>query len=376
MRPKIFVSSVIEGFNEYRQSAKQGIIECGGDPILVEDCPGLPISPRNICLDGVASSDIYVVIIGHRGGWIAPSGKLVVEEEFEEARKCKLPIIAFIEDVTRDHEAELLVRKITDYVNGLFRSTFTSPDELKLKIVKSLEPIIENFRIPKMDSSLVEEKIRNPQEIYSESVLRVVFAPERDDVLIDPVSIDSEEFMQELYSIGHLSDVKLFSYKAAKDEEIGVNEIIIMQSKERGRNQIFETVRLEISTHGLICIDMNVTGERPNNEDYGLSSGMTITEEDIMNGLRKSFGFAYKFYSSKDPYLRFDRSFFNCSLSGIEYKALIPKPIKQNSMQIPWRQDKIVTAFDKPRLLSRQDLLNSKKEINTALTMFRRKLKK
>lgn len=79
--PRVFVSSVIDGFQPYREAARKGIKAAGGEPVLVnEDFPSLPKSFRNACLDAVVSSDIYLAIIGERAGWRAPSGKLVVVE--------------------------------------------------------------------------------------------------------------------------------------------------------------------------------------------------------------------------------------------------------------------------------------------------------
>jgi len=68
MKPRVFVSSVIEGFEDYRQAAKNGIIDAGGDPVLVEDFPSSSVSPRTACLDGVHSCDVIVIIVGERGG--------------------------------------------------------------------------------------------------------------------------------------------------------------------------------------------------------------------------------------------------------------------------------------------------------------------
>jgi Domain of unknown function (DUF4062) len=67
MRSRVFLSSVMDGFEEYRQAAREGIVAAGGEPVLAEDFPSLPISSRTACLDGVASSDIYIAIIGGRG---------------------------------------------------------------------------------------------------------------------------------------------------------------------------------------------------------------------------------------------------------------------------------------------------------------------
>ena len=86
-RRRIFVSSVMTGFETYRIAAKSAIVAANADPILAEDYPSLSSSPRNACLDGVRSCDALILIISDRGGSVAPSGKLVVEEELEEAEK-------------------------------------------------------------------------------------------------------------------------------------------------------------------------------------------------------------------------------------------------------------------------------------------------
>ncbi|MDD5681315.1 MAG: DUF4062 domain-containing protein, partial [Candidatus Omnitrophica bacterium] len=126
MQPRVFVSSVIDGFTEYREAARRGIINAGGEPVLVEDFPSLALSPRNVCLDGVVSCDVFVVIVGPRGGSVSPSGRLVVEEEYEEARRRKIHILAFIQNTKQDERAESLAGKLSDYVDGGFRQTFVT----------------------------------------------------------------------------------------------------------------------------------------------------------------------------------------------------------------------------------------------------------
>ncbi len=135
----------MENFKTYRETARKGIISGGGEPVLAEDFPSLPVTPRTACLDAVASCDIYLVIVGQRGGWITPSGKLAVEEEYEEAVKRKLRLLSFIEAVDRDLEAENLVTKLSDYVGGLFRTTFSGPDQLGWLVEKALVYCLSNI---------------------------------------------------------------------------------------------------------------------------------------------------------------------------------------------------------------------------------------
>ncbi len=162
MKPRVFVSSVIDGFEEYRAAARRGVAKAGGDPVLIEDYPGLPVSPRNACLDAVESSDIFLILIGNRGGWTAPSGTLVVEEELAEARRLKLPVLGFIQQIDRDQDAENLVLRLSDYIDGIYRLTFNSQEALIIAIEKTLTSIIKNINAPEVDKKVFEEKIRSP----------------------------------------------------------------------------------------------------------------------------------------------------------------------------------------------------------------------
>jgi hypothetical protein len=67
IRSRVFVSSVVEGFQAHREAARTAIHAAGGDAILVnEDSPSIQTSSRNACLDAVASSDIFVLVVGER----------------------------------------------------------------------------------------------------------------------------------------------------------------------------------------------------------------------------------------------------------------------------------------------------------------------
>ena len=111
-RTRVFVSSVIEGFAEYRQAARNGIEQAGGEAVLVnEDFPSQASSSRNTCLDAIDSCDVFLLVLGGRGGWKTPSGRLVVEEEFEHARARKLPVLVFLEDVPRDADGAALCKE-------------------------------------------------------------------------------------------------------------------------------------------------------------------------------------------------------------------------------------------------------------------------
>ncbi len=374
MKPRIFVSSVMKKYADYREAAKIGIHQAGGHPVLVEDFPGLSVSPRNACLDGVASCDIITIIIGERGGWRAPSGKLVVEEEYEEALKRKMRILVFVQDTNRDPDAQYLVDLLSDYIDGQFRPVFATPEELQRQVEKAIRLLIDYLSTEEIDVIKLQEKLSNPYQFQNHTSMRYVLAPERTEEFIDPVTLESTKFEEQIYKIAHSGEVRLFSYKKGKESEVGINEIIILQDDDHGRWEETELVRLEISSEGMITIDSNVTGLRKPRRDYDLSGTFVILEDDISLRLKQCFDFAHEFLNHYDPYKRYDKFYFNAALHNVGYRNLMKELPKGNSMTMRQTGDGIIIAFDKPRSTTRTDLNNSKELVTLALTMFRRRL--
>src|SRR5690606_21846818 len=162
----------------------------------------------------------FLVIIGDRAGFIAPSGKPVVAEEYERAIARGLPIIAFIQEgVHREPEAERLARRISDYVGGHFRATFSSLDELERRVAEAVGRVIMQLEMPVMSADVVVGRLVKPNHDQREVILRTVFAPLRHEEVIDVVKLGDRDFRETLIDLGTATDVGLFSRwnrKAAK----------------------------------------------------------------------------------------------------------------------------------------------------------------
>ncbi|MDP2993278.1 MAG: DUF4062 domain-containing protein, partial [Deltaproteobacteria bacterium] len=373
--PRVFVSSVMENFQPYRNAARQGIIAAGGEPVLVEDFPSLPVAPRTACLEAVASCDIYLVIIGDHGGFPTPYGKLVVEEEYAEALRCKLRLLAFIEAVDRDQDAERLVSRVSNYVSGLFRTTFLSSDQLRSLVENALNPIIKDWTTLEVNMTAIDEKMKDTIGIGSEAVLRVVFVPERKGQLVDPVDLESPVLYTSIMEIGHSPAVGLFAYEHGKKKEIGIDEIVITQGDSHQHREPINFVRLELASNGILIIDTNITGRVQRGNEYDLLNSMVIAEEDVREEMKKVFAFALALLEKLDRYCRFDRMLYNAALSNIGHRNLETNPRPRQSYQMGMGGDKIVSAFDQPRLITRADLRTPDRELEAIITMFRRRMK-
>ena len=137
-RPRIFVSSKFTGNGAVRAAASRGIERAGCEPVLAENFPAGTVSPRTACLDGVASCDGIASILGARYEEPTAAGISATEEEYREAARLKKHIFVFLEGVDREPRQQEFVRAIEDYVDGHWRKSFRSPEELEELVEQAL----------------------------------------------------------------------------------------------------------------------------------------------------------------------------------------------------------------------------------------------
>ncbi len=136
---RVFVSSVVSGYQEYRNVAKCAILSLGHVPVLMEDSAALPDSPQRACLGEVERSDVVVLLMGARYGDAQESGLSATHEEWVHARSIRRKVLVFVEKVSnREPEQQAFVDQVEDWVHGHFRKGFSSSLELSLKIVAAL----------------------------------------------------------------------------------------------------------------------------------------------------------------------------------------------------------------------------------------------
>lgn len=369
---RVLVSSVVDGFEEYREAARRGVTAAGANPLLVnEDFPSLATSSRNACLDAIESVDYLASIVGQRGGWTTPSGLLVVEEEFEHAKRHNIPVIAFVQDITRDADAERFVRKLSDYVTGSFRTTFRSPQELEREVERSFRERVERMA-PRAAGERDLSEYFASENRQEHALLRFVLVPERTEEVLDPVRLASPGFQRRLFEIGHGGDVGLFSYTRPKSVEIEGVELTIEQTEAPARHGHEEYVRLQVGESGSMVIDANVTGRRARGRHDSMLDSWVVALEDIEEVLAACFRFSTAWYGEIDPYLRHETFHYNVGLLGLGHRILERNPQPRSAGGISLRGSGPVIAFPGSRALSRPALGQPDAEIKRAVLLLER----
>lgn len=374
--PRVFVSSIMEGYEEYRAAARQGIERAGGKPVLIEDEPSLPESPRNACLDLVASSDAVLTVLGPRGGYRAPSGKLVVREEFDEAQRRNLPTLLLVQDTEKDLDGQALARELSEWITGRLRRTFRSPQELATEVERALTPLVESMRRPSQDPNIVQTEIENPHHEGGqyEAVLRLAFAPTVREEVFDPLDFDAPAFRKRVLQVAH--DCDLLQYQYAKEVRATSERLHIEQGTDRGHHEGY--TEISIRSSGLVTISVQVTGESKDGKAFTsefMSDGFEIVKHRLEVASFAAFQFVNRVLRHSDPHERYGSWMYNVGLINPGMRRIVEEPARANHGQSSgWQDADVVTAYDEPRGINRTALAQPEGEILRIIALLQKRL--
>jgi hypothetical protein len=342
----------MSGFEPYRAAAREGIINAGMKPILIEDFPSLDMSSRSACLDLVQSSDVYLVVIGDRPG-SSPLGKPVVEEEFEEARRRKLPRLIFVQNVQRDSETEALTSRLSDFVLGRYRTSFDTPDDLRESVTAALESL-STMNIEKNDPSIIQNLLGTKSDERT-AILRLAYVPERKDEVFDALDFDGAEFKRSMFQLAHRDDVRLFDFEqGAKNATVESRDLVLRQKPRRGNGpEIAVTIRLR--EDGAVVIDQTLAGRTRDRHQFGFD--FQIPESDVAEAIRTGIAFVNALYDDRDREQRFATFMFGAAVAGMSMQVIVKERQQRSSWSFP-NDDRGWFMLDKPRRLDRTDLAN------------------
>jgi len=145
---KVFLSSTYLDLVEYRKKAAEALARLRQEAGWMEIFGARPEEPQEASLNEVETSDIFVGIYAHRYGHIPAKSKIsITEAEFRHAKKLKKPMFCFVLDeahpwlpkmIENEPGRSKLVHLKAKIGADLVRETFTTPDDLALKIATSV----------------------------------------------------------------------------------------------------------------------------------------------------------------------------------------------------------------------------------------------
>lgn len=297
---KVFVSSVISGFEPIRSAARAAIEDLGHEPVMAEDFVPGPRSPQVACLSGVREAAVVLLILGAEYGERQVSGYSATDEEFRAARETR-PVIAFVQNVSRTAEQEAFASQVEGLTGGYFRGSFDGPAALRRKIVRALhEWEISNASGPVDNTALAAAALRMippSDRNYSigsgpSVVLAVASGPPQ--AILRPSEVESSTLRDKLLKEALFGQSRIFDSAVGSEARLHGSSLVLAQT--RG-------AELVLDPQGGIRVKMPVAD--PNDGRFGVSA---IIEEDIREMLLKGIGFTQWTLNEIDPTQRLTHS--------------------------------------------------------------------
>ena len=239
---KIFVSSVMTGFEEYREAACAAIRSLDHEIVRAEDFPASNIPSGVACLQGVREADLVVLILGERYGWSETrSGISPTHEEFREAAG-EGKVIPFVQSgVTSEEAQQRFVDEVEDYDTGLHRGqTFRTPEELRTEVTRAIARHQLSAATTPVDVGALVEKARGTIPVEERGVVRmtgpllhlaVVGGPTQ--TILRPSEIEDQSLVDGI--VADLSSADgYFSYRRRTEPRLDHGALVIEQENGAG----------------------------------------------------------------------------------------------------------------------------------------------
>lgn len=215
---KVFISSVISGFEEFRDAAATAIRALDHEPMRAEDYGASPSSPQQVCLAGVRAAEIVVLLLGARYGHPQRSGLSATHEEYEEARREGKVILTFVQaGVPQEPAQEALIRQVQEWVEGQYTDEFSNSDTLRTVVTRGLHRLEQALAAGVADPQEILSRARAmlPHENLQQAMglyIAVAGGPKRQ--VLEPDRLESEEMERRLTEFAKDTRFRLFDFRA------------------------------------------------------------------------------------------------------------------------------------------------------------------
>ena len=169
---RVFISSTWRDLRTEREAVEKALHQMSGTEFNgMEYFGSRSDSPRDVCLQEVRRSNVYVGIFGGRYGYIDPESRISMTElEYREARRIGVPCLIYVKDgatpaADSETEGDGEGRQRADALKQELRrehvvSDFTTADQLATKVIIDLHNLIKERRLPTASSQPTLNELR------------------------------------------------------------------------------------------------------------------------------------------------------------------------------------------------------------------------
>jgi hypothetical protein len=244
---KVFISSLISGFEEFRTAARQAVHQLGHEPVMAEDFSAVPTSSQVACLTGLRQSALVVLLLGERYGWVQQSGLSATHEEYRDAKGTR-PVIAFVQEgVTPEPQQDVFLKEVQGWEKGLFRGGFTTPDQLKERITRAIhEWQVSNAAGPLDEHELLQRALaqisaERGNRYRANTLLQMSLAFGPHQSILRPAEIERAELIDELKLMALFGAHRVFDSSKGTQHSLEDDSLLLTYGEDEGSVRIAPT---------------------------------------------------------------------------------------------------------------------------------------
>lgn len=347
---KIFISSLITGFETFRAAAKAAILTLGHEPVMVEDFGAVASTPQIACLKGLRSADLVVLILGGRYGYVqGTSGVSPTHEEYLDA-KGKKPILMFVQQgVERDELQAALIKDAQAWQVGGLRDPFKDANDLKDQITRALHRhLLSNASAPLDLASLKAQALKllpraNRQSHVGSPLLQVAISAGPSATILRPAEIEAPALAKAIQQQAMFGNYCVFDSTNGSKPSFDGSALVLKQ--EGGAH-----IQLDEDGSLLLCVPIHGPS-RSEGRGFGLS---VLLEEHVCDALKLAFGFANWILEHVDATQRITHVGIAIRVDAGDYfgwRTIAEHETSPNSMSIGMgTQGRPPVEIDKPRV--------------------------
>ena len=231
---KVFISSVISGFETFREAAARAIKGLGYEVVRAEDFGSSASSPQQACLAGMREADLAILLLGTRYGVKQASGLSATHEEYREARG-RRPVLAFVQDgVEYEPEQEAFIQEVRQWEDGNLTADFSTGEDLRDAVSGALhrhaiaaasDPIDEREMLAR-----AQEVIGTSNAFRSEPQFVLSLAPGPRQEILRPAELENATFAREIQQDALFGPQALFVPEAGTQTHLRADWLVLSQA--------------------------------------------------------------------------------------------------------------------------------------------------
>lgn len=287
---KIFISSLITGFEDFRAAARDAIVQLGHEPVMAEDFSAQPTSPQVACLTGLRQSALVILLMGERYGASQRSGISATHEEYRDAQRTR-PVIAFVQEgVMPEPEEQAFITEVQAWESGLFRGGFRTPDQLKGLVTRAVhEWQLANAAGPFDANEILQRALEQIPERGGGHyrggptlLVSLAFGPRQN--VLRPAEIEDSRLVDDLTQSALFGRNKVFDRGKGTQHRLEGDALLLTQDEEH------DSFRIAPTGDMLFRVGLAMT-------DYS----RIVIEEDVQTVIRRTLAFASDVIERIDP---------------------------------------------------------------------------